>query len=129
MFFLKAKILMGYEFGKIQKNIFPENDEKKVIKFKLPGELMNNFISNIIYALAATVDDGTIDDIGKLFQNGKSKLVGITLAKKRNSAITESSSVLMLQPNGFDLGDLKEMMRKKCSKITRSTMPAITCVS
>ena len=77
------------------------------------NELMSNFINNITYAHAATIDDGTMDDIGKPVQKGKSRLAGITLTKKRNVALMESILALMLYPNGFSCGDLKEMMHKK----------------
>lgn len=77
------------------------------------NELMSNFINNITYAHAAVIDDGTMDDIGKPVQNGKSRLAGITLTKKRNVALMESILALMLYPNGFSCSDLKEMMHKK----------------
>ncbi len=84
--------------------------EAMVVKL---NALMGSFINNITYAHAAIIDDGTMEDIGKPVQSGKTRLAGITLTKKRNVALMESILVLMIYPKGFSCGDLKEMMNKK----------------
>ena len=79
---------------------------------KLNG-LMSSFINNITYAHAAIIDDGTMENLSKPVQTGKTRLAGITLTNKRNVALMESVLALMLYPQGFSCINLKEMMRKK----------------
>ncbi|MEJ7678512.1 MAG: hypothetical protein WKG06_11765 [Segetibacter sp.] len=84
--------------------------ETMVVKL---NELMGSFINNITYAHAAIIDDGTMENLSKPVQTGKTRLAGITLTNKRNVALMESVLALMLYPQGFSCIDLKEMMRKK----------------
>jgi hypothetical protein len=77
------------------------------------NELMGSFINNITYAHAATIDDGTMEDLSKPVQTGKTRLAGITLTNKRNVVLMESVLALMVYPKGFSCADLKERMRKK----------------
>jgi hypothetical protein len=77
------------------------------------NELMGHFINNITYAHAASIDDGTMENLSKPVQTGKTRVAGITLTNKRNVALMESVLALMIHPKGFGCTDLKEMMRKK----------------
>jgi hypothetical protein len=79
---------------------------------KLNG-LMGSFMDNITYAHAANIDDGTMEDLSKPAQNGKTRLAGITLTNRRNVALMECILALMVYPNGFSCSDLKERMQKK----------------
>ena len=79
---------------------------------KLNG-LMSSFINNITYAHAAAIDDGTMENLSKPVQTGRTRLAGITLTNKRNVALMECVLALMLYPKGFSCADLKEMMRRK----------------
>ena len=79
---------------------------------KLNG-LMGNFMSNITYAHATTIDDGTMEDLAMPVKKGKSRLAGINLTNARNVALMESALALMVYPKGFSCNDLKEKMRKK----------------
>lgn len=84
--------------------------ETMVVKL---NELMSSFINNITYAHAAAIDDGTMENLSKPVQTGKTRLAGLTLTNKRNIALMECVLALMLYPKGFSCVDLKEMMRKK----------------
>lgn len=84
--------------------------EAMVVKL---NELMGSFINNITYAHAATIDDGTMENLSKPVQTGRTRLAGITLTNSRNVALMECVLVLMLYPKGFSCTDLKEMMHKK----------------
>jgi len=84
--------------------------ETMVVKL---NEVMGSFINNITYAHASIIDDGTMEDIGKPVQSGKTRMAGITLTKKRNVALMESILALMIYPKGFSCANLKEMMNKK----------------
>ncbi len=77
------------------------------------NELMSSFINNITYAHAAAIDDGTMENLSKPVQTGRTRLAGITLTNKRNVALMECVLALMIYPKGFSCADLKEMMRKK----------------
>jgi hypothetical protein len=87
-----------------------EHFETMVVKL---NELMGNFIGNITYAHAATIDDGTMENLSKPVQTGRTRLAGITLTSKRNVTLMESILALMIYPQGFSCTDLKEMMCKK----------------
>ena len=84
--------------------------EEIVVKL---NQLMGNFINNITYAHATIIDDGTMENLSKPVQTGKTRLAGITLTKKRNVALMESVLALMLYPKGFSCSNLMEMMHKK----------------
>ena len=84
--------------------------EEIVVKL---NELMGSFINNITYAHAAIIDDGTMENLSKPVQTGKTRLAGIALTKKRNVVLMESVLALMLYPKGFSCSNLMKMMHKK----------------
>jgi hypothetical protein len=84
--------------------------EEIVVKL---NQLMGNFINNITYAHATIIDDGTMENLSKPVQTGKTRLAGITLTKKRNVILMESVLALMLYPKGFSCSNLMGMMHKK----------------
>ena len=73
-------------------------------------EIMNDFLSNLNYAHAATIDDGTFEQIGQPTQTGKNRLAGIDFNKQRTMIVARSLLSISMKPGGFTSREFSQMM-------------------
>jgi len=73
-------------------------------------EIMNNFLNNLDYAHAATIDDGTFEQISQPTQTGKNRLAGIDFNKQRTMIVARSLLSISMKPGGFTSREFSQMM-------------------
>lgn len=73
-------------------------------------EIMNNFLNNLDYAHAATIDDGTFEQISQPTQTGKNRLAGIDFNKQRTMIVARSLLSISMKPGGFTGREFSQMM-------------------
>ncbi len=75
--------------------------------------IMRSFLSNIDYAHAATIDEGSFEKITQPTQTGNKRLAGIDFNKKRTKQVAAVLLGLSLKPGGFTSKDLANEIRHK----------------
>lgn len=73
-------------------------------------EIMNNFLNNLDYAHAATIDDGTFEQISQPTQTGKNRLAGIDFNKQRTMIVARTLLSISMKPGGFTCSEFSQMM-------------------
>jgi hypothetical protein len=73
-------------------------------------EIMGNFLNNLDYAHAATIDDGAFEEICKPTQTGQNRLAGIDFNKTRIAMVARAMLILSMKPGGFTSRDMSEIL-------------------
>jgi hypothetical protein len=75
-------------------------------------QIMNNFLDNLEYAHVAIINDHTVETLVSPSHQGKNRLAGIDLNKKRNIWVMQIVLALSIKPGGFTSGEMAEKMKK-----------------
>jgi len=73
-------------------------------------EIMDDFLNNLDYAHAATIDDGTFEQIGQPTQTGKNRLAGIDFNKQRTIIVARILLSISMKPRGFTCSEFSQIM-------------------
>lgn len=82
---------------------------------KLKG-IMNRFMDSLHYTHVSLLNDGSFEQLASPTKKGKNRLSGIDINKKRNIAMMETALALAIQPDGYKVGDVANMMKVKMKK-------------
>ena len=72
--------------------------------------IMNSFLNNLDYAHAATIDDGTFEEITRPTQTGEGRLAGIDFTKQRTNLVAKALLCLSMKPGGFTCREFAEQL-------------------